>query len=44
VRTITYSDKTAHWNRINHLLGARMLPSSEDSDKISVNPEEQGLR
>jgi hypothetical protein len=35
MRAITYNDKAAHWSRSNHLTGARLLPSSDDSDNFS---------
>jgi hypothetical protein len=33
MKTTTYNDKAAPWSRSNHALGARVLPSSDDSDK-----------
>jgi hypothetical protein len=33
-RTITYSDQAAPWSRSNHLMGTRLLPSSDVSDSI----------
>jgi hypothetical protein len=45
MRTITYNDETAPWSRSYHILGARWLPSSDDSNNnFSGTLEEQGLR
>jgi hypothetical protein len=45
MRTITYNDEAAPWRRSNHLLGARLLSSSEDSDNNFSEPlKEQGPR
>jgi hypothetical protein len=33
--TITYNDETAPWSRSNHLMGTRLLPSSDDRDTFS---------
>jgi hypothetical protein len=45
MRTITYKDEAAPWSRINHLMGTRLLPSSDDSGNIfSGTLEKQGLR
>jgi hypothetical protein len=35
MRTITYNDEAAPWSRNNHLMGARSLLSSDDSDNCS---------
>jgi hypothetical protein len=32
MRTITYRDEAASWSRSNHLMGARLFPSSDNSD------------
>jgi hypothetical protein len=32
MRTTTYTDETILWNRSNHLMGTRSLPSSDDSN------------
>jgi hypothetical protein len=34
MRTMTYNDEAVFWSRSNHLMGTRLLPSSDDSDKI----------
>jgi hypothetical protein len=34
MRTITYNDETASCSWSNHLMGTRLLPSSDDSDNI----------
>jgi hypothetical protein len=38
-RTTTYNDKAAPWNRSNHLVGTRLLPSSDDSDTSRTSTE-----
>jgi hypothetical protein len=32
MKTITYDDEAAPWSRNNHLMGTRLLPSSDDID------------
>jgi hypothetical protein len=32
MKKITYSDEAAPWSRSNHLMGTRLLSSSNDSD------------
>jgi hypothetical protein len=32
MRIITYNDEAAPWSRCNHLMGTRLLPSSDDRD------------
>jgi hypothetical protein len=32
MRTDTHNDEAATWSRSNHLMGTRLLPSSDDSD------------
>jgi hypothetical protein len=45
MRTITYNDEAAAWSKNYHVLGTRLLPSSDDSDNnFSRTLEEQGLR
>jgi hypothetical protein len=44
MKTITYNDKAAPWRRSNHLMEARLLPSTDDShNNFSGILEEQGL-
>jgi hypothetical protein len=45
LRTVTYNDEAAPWNRKNHVLRSTWLPSSEDSgNNFSGTLEEQKLR
>jgi hypothetical protein len=37
MRTITYNDEAVPWSRSSHLTGARVLPSSDDSDSSESN-------
>jgi hypothetical protein len=32
MKTIIYVDEDAHWSRSNHLMGTRLLPSSDDNN------------
>jgi hypothetical protein len=34
MRRVTYNEEAAPWSRSNHLMGTRLLPSSDDSDNI----------
>jgi hypothetical protein len=34
MRTTTYNDEAAPWSRSNHLMGTRLLPSSDDRGNI----------
>jgi hypothetical protein len=36
--TITYDDKVTPWSRGNYLMGTRLLPSCDDSDKNFSEP------
>jgi hypothetical protein len=38
MRTITYNDEAALWSRNNYVLGTRLLPSSDGSDNIFMDP------
>jgi hypothetical protein len=45
MRTITYNDEAAAWSMSNHLLGTKLLLSSDDrNNNFSGTFEEQGLR
>jgi hypothetical protein len=42
MRTITYNDEAAPWSKSNHVLGTRLLPSSDDCDdsfSLLQNPQ-----